>query len=108
LVEDEVFLALDMADILEDAGYVVVGPCVRLSEALQMVEDHEIDAALLDVNLDDDQTSAPIANTLRQRNIPFAYVTACHSSDIEDFRADDAIIQKPVSKSALLQQMAKW
>lgn len=108
VVEDEVVLALDIADLLEDEGFVVVGPCVRLRDAEDVAKTQEFDAALLDVNLGLGETSAPIAELLRQRKIPFAFVTACDPSEIEGLRGSDTVIEKPVSRAILLKALADW
>lgn len=101
-------LALDMADTLEDAGHVVVGPCVRFQDAQQVAAHEKFDGALLDVNLGEGETSEPIARLLRERGIPFAYVTAYSTLDIDGVRSDDVVIRKPVSQSLILEAIAGW
>lgn len=108
VVEDEIVLALDIADLLEDEGFVVVGPCIRLVDAKDVARTEKFDAALLDVNLGSGDTSAPVAELLRQREIPVAFVTACDPSEIEDLHETDTVIEKPISRKALLEALADW
>ncbi len=101
-------LALDVADTLEDAGYMVVGPCVRLNDAEKVSANEELNGALLDVNLGEGKTSEPVASLLRQRGIPFAFITAYSALNINGLRNDDVVIRKPVSRSQILEAIAGW
>lgn len=101
-------LALDMADTLEDAGHVVVGPCLRLHDAEHVASHEKFDGALLDVNLGEGETSQPIARLLRERGIPFAFVTAYNTADIDGVRSDDVVFRKPVSRALVLEAIADW
>jgi PAS domain S-box-containing protein len=74
LIEDEVLIAMQLQLDLEDEGYTVVGPFGQLSEALRAATDSEFDIALLDINLGPDN-SAPIADILERRRVPFAFTT---------------------------------
>jgi DNA-binding response OmpR family regulator len=74
LVEDEYLIAIMAADMLEELGAVVVGPADTNERGLALIESESIDAALLDVNLNGDR-SDPIADRLKGRGVPFAFVT---------------------------------
>lgn len=74
LIEDEALIALQLKLDLEDEGHVVVGPFAQLSEALSAATDSEFDIALIDINLGADN-SAPIAEVLDSRRVPFAFTT---------------------------------
>lgn len=74
LIEDEALIALQLKLDLEDDGHVVVGPFAQLSEALSAATDSEFDIALIDINLGADN-SAPIAEILDRRRVPFAFTT---------------------------------
>ena len=62
IVEDEVFVALDVERALIDAGYSVAGIAMDLSEALSMGEGCNL--ALVDINLRDGRTGPQIAADL--------------------------------------------
>lgn len=51
IVEDEVILALDLAETLEDAGYVTVGIARDMQAALRIAKDRQIDLVTMDVRL---------------------------------------------------------
>ena len=97
IVEDEVIIAFDMADMLENLGFEIVGPAVNLEKAKVMAAEEEIDAAFLDVNLGPDKTSQPVASILRDRGIPFIFVTAYDATQIEFRTSDDRVLRKPVT-----------
>jgi len=101
IVEDEVLVAFEMTEILEDMGFEVVGPSVHLADAEEKAQSLAIDIAFLDVNLGGDLTSEPIADILRSRGIPFAYITAYDAKQVGFLRDDDKVVNKPVSGEVL-------
>ena len=102
IVEDEVMLAFEMTDTLEDLGFEVVGPSVHLEDAKDKAREHEIDVAFLDVNLGANKTSKPVAQILRDRDIPFVYITAYDPDQISFLTEDDRVVKKPISGTKLL------
>lgn len=74
LVEDEALIAMQLKLDLEAEGHTVVGPYAQLSEGLRAATESNFDIALLDINLGADN-SAPIAEILDRRMIPFAFTT---------------------------------
>ena len=102
IVEDEVVVAFEMTDTLEDLGFEVVGPSVHLEDAKEKAREQEIDVAFLDVNLGQGQTSKPVAAILRERGIPFVYITAYDRDQITFVTEDDMVVRKPISGGKLL------
>jgi CheY-like chemotaxis protein len=74
IVEDELLLALDLQSIVEDLGAVVLGPASSIETAMALLGKDAPDAALLDANLRGSRVT-PVAEALKQRNIPFVMVT---------------------------------
>lgn len=75
VVEDEYFIADDMACVLESLGAKVVGPVPTRDGALAVIRSGErIDFAVLDINLQG-ETVFPVADTLAQLSIPFVFAT---------------------------------
>jgi PAS domain S-box-containing protein len=74
VIEDEALIAIQLKLDLEASGNVVVGPFGRLSEALRAADENNFDIALVDINLGADN-SAPIAEILDRRKVPFAFAT---------------------------------
>jgi len=95
VVEDSFLLVMTIQAMLDDLGWVAVGPATRKAEALALAQSEEFDAALLDVNLDG-ETSWDVAAVLKARGIPFVFGTGYDvSSVLPDDLAGSAIIAKP-------------
>lgn len=102
IVEDEVLVAFEMSDTLEDLGFEVVGPSLRLDDAETRAMNSEIDVAMLDVNMGAGLTTKPVADILRDRGIPFIFITAYDSSQISFLGPDDKVLRKPVNSNSLI------
>lgn len=82
LVEDEAVIAFALEDMLAELGCEVVGPAFRLEDAVAMSASEELDAAILDVNLND-QRSYAAADELNRRAIPFLFATGYGETGVE-------------------------
>ena len=69
IVEDDVLLALELEDMLLDAGCEVVGPVAHLEKALVVIQSNALDGALMDLNLRG-ELSYPAIEALRERGVP--------------------------------------
>jgi CheY-like chemotaxis protein len=106
LVEDEYLIAMDMADQLREAGATVLGPVGSVDEAIDLIDEHvhDLDAAVLDVNLGFGRTAYPIADRLAEIGVPYVFATG----DVQVLRkATGPVLEKPVLKSALLNAVRK-
>jgi CRP-like cAMP-binding protein/CheY-like chemotaxis protein len=100
VVEDDQFLALHMQTILSSLGFEVLGPAPSLEIGLRMVaETDHLDAAVLDVRLDQDQRVFPVARMLQQRSIPFSFMTGYTDPELDGFEAP--VIQKPLETDSV-------
>lgn len=70
VVEDEVVLAMELETLLGEHGLEVIGPVHNVPDALRLIDTHEPEVACLDINLRG-ETSAPIAQRLKDLKIPF-------------------------------------
>ena len=102
IVEDEILIAFEMVDILEDLGFDIVGPSVHVDEAEALARDEEIDAAVLDVNMGEGKNSEPVAQILRSRGVPFIFVTAYNDDQITFRTSDDRVLRKPVTGKEMI------
>ena len=75
VVEDDFLLALRLEMLLSEAGYAVVGPVARLGETLGLIGREDVDAAILDVDLNG-TTVFPAAEALARQGKPFLFLTA--------------------------------
>ncbi len=100
LVEDELLVAWVLQDMLIALGCTVVGPAARLSQAMTMIANEPIDAAVLDVNLNG-ELSYPIADLLIARGVPFAFSTGYDRARLPEAYRACRYLQKPFVQSDL-------
>jgi two-component sensor histidine kinase/PAS domain-containing protein len=100
VVEDEAIVAWALEDMLSELGCTVVGPAARVSQALIIVENEPIDAAVLDVNLNGEKCY-PIADALRTLGVPFLFSTAYNRDSLQKKYLSSPMLQKPFERSTL-------
>lgn len=100
IVEDEGFIALDMESALTDAGCEIVGIAASVNRALKILDEKCCDAVVLDANLGGEDT-APIADALRAREIPFLVVSGYEGQRPGVF-AGAPFLAKPYTSPALV------
>ena len=100
VLEDEAILAFALEDMLLELGCEVVGPAMRLADALSLVEKDPLDAAVLDVNIAGDRSYC-VAEILERRGIPFIFATGYGSGGVEVKRPDVRVLAKPYRQADL-------
>lgn len=99
IVEDEIFVALDLERILVDAGYQVAAIAADADEALAAAP--ACCAAFVDVNLRDGASGPTIAERIaRDYDIKVVFVTA-NPAQIANESAALGYIRKPFSEDAI-------
>ena len=94
IVEDEIFVALEIEQIVEDAGFTVVAIAADRAAALAAAADCEI--ALVDLNLRDGPTGPSIGMELAARyGVSVIYVTANPAQIGDAAQAALGVIAKP-------------
>src|SRR3712207_2858614 len=94
IVEDEYFLADDMAQVLQKLGAQVVGPVQTPDKALLLLADKPVDAAILDINLKG-RMVFPVADALREQGIPFVFATGYDEAAVPEAYKDVPRWEKP-------------
>lgn len=74
VVEDNQLAADIIQDILETAGFEVIGPAADVAAGLALVATSDLDGAVLDINLHG-ADCYPIAAALSERGVPFLFLT---------------------------------
>lgn len=103
IVEDDPFIAMDLEAQLTERSLEVVAWVPTVDEAAAVLDSGSIDFALLDYNLGD-TTSAPIAERLAERRIPFIYLTGQDPTVIEKDGAPPGIV---VPKTAPIERIVE-
>ena len=94
IVEDEMLVAMELECTLQDLGHEVAGIAADLSGA-EVYFDHEIDLALVDLNLRDGLTGPQIGERLGARGVTVLFVTANPKSVGEGVAGAIGVISKP-------------
>jgi len=93
LVEDEHTLAQLLQDLLNHTGYVVTH-VDSVGDALESVANEHFDAAVLDINLGDEEVY-PVAEELRAQDVPFFFASARGVAGLARPYRDHPIVPKP-------------
>ena len=104
VIEDEVLIGMLLEDMLTDLGYVVAGAASRLEEASGLARTGSFDLAILDVNLNG-QESYPVAEILAARGIPFMFATGYGERGMPPAYQNRPTLQKPFQLETLQLQL---
>lgn len=94
VVEDDALIAMLIEEVLREHGAVVCGPLGEPEAALRAAETEPCDLALLDIHLGR-TSSAGIAQRLRARGVPLAFVTGYGRGGLPEAFQDAAVLGKP-------------
>ena len=100
VVEDEVFIALEIEERLRRLGCAVVGPVGRLERALELARGEALDGALLDVNVKGGFVY-PVAAELRTRAVPVVFSTGYAPEALPAAFRDLPVLRKPFGAGQL-------
>jgi CheY-like chemotaxis protein len=100
VVEDEVLVGMLIEEMLHELGYEIAALSTHLDQALALARTAAFDVALLDINLNGQQ-SFPVADVVRARGLPFLFATGYGSRILPDPYRDAPILQKPFSLADL-------
>ncbi len=94
IVEDEYYLADDLAQQLRAEGAEVVGPVGTLTDAMAQLASARPDFAVVDMNLHGDM-AFPIADRLAEEGVPFLIATGYNSASLPERFAGRPRVEKP-------------
>ncbi len=102
IVDDEPIIAMDLELLLLDAGYEIAGVTGRIAKALMFVEIEIIDVAILDANLGG-ETSAPVADALSARGVPFLVWSGYDAHQLPPVLRSAPSLRKPANSTQIIQ-----
>jgi DNA-binding NtrC family response regulator len=106
VVEDDFILLRELESILTSAGAKIAGLCRTVKEALAVINNDNLAAAILDVRLEH-ETVEPVARELSRRGVPFVFYTAyAETEPIKSDWPECKIIKKPARPRTILQAVA--
>jgi DNA-binding response OmpR family regulator len=94
VVEDESMVTMLIEDTLADIGCEVIGSASRFEEAIAKAKSLSFEVAILDVNLNGQQTF-PIAEALSERGIPFVWATGYSGASLPKSLPNAPLLPKP-------------
>lgn len=106
VVEDNFLVATLIVEILESAGWQVIGPIAQLATALDAAASEGFDAAVLDVNLGG-QAVYPVAEMLDARRVPFVFVTSYGREALPALFCGRPHLGKPFAPRELIATVAR-
>ena len=105
VLEDEYFIADDIAKALIKAGAIVIGPFVTSADALDVVESGAaLDLAVLDINLQG-EVSFAVADALKTRGIPYVFATGYGMEMVPEAHRNVPHWEKPFDADALIRAL---
>jgi CheY-like chemotaxis protein len=100
IIEDEAVIAMMVEDFLAQLGWEVAALACSYESALVMARDADIDAAVLDINLQG-KDSFDAADALAGRRIPFVFASGYGTEGICDRFRDVPVLTKPFHRDEL-------
>lgn len=95
IVEDELFVALDVQDAVEDMGHEADGPYMSVADTLRALGERLPDCAVLDVRLLDGEVF-PAADRLRDAGVPLVFHSGhVNERDLKDRYPAALLCSKP-------------
>ncbi len=94
IVEDEFYLADDLAGALRRDGAEVIGPVATVADAERIVSEGALDCAILDINLRGEM-SFPVADCLEGAGIPYLIATGYNSASLPERFQTVSRVEKP-------------
>lgn len=108
LLEDELFIAIDMEDMLRDEGIADVVSFDTCAAALEWLAAHKPDLAVVDPRLKDG-SCGPVARHLAERAIPFVVYSGdpASATDSEPAFSKGVRLNKPSTPPQVAAALAK-
>lgn len=96
-------ISMLIENMVEDLRCEIVGSASTLDDALRLARQTDADLAILDVRLKGAERSDTVAETLRQRGIPFIFVTGYGAGGIPEQYESVPTLPKPFQARDLKQ-----
>ena len=106
VVEDEAFVAMEIAQVLDAGGFDVAGPVGGVAAALELVKRLGCDAAVLDINLGR-ETSELVALELTKYGTPFVTLSGYSREQHPAAFGGAPALAKPLQPRCLIAEVRK-
>lgn len=106
VVEDEYYLATEMAEQIERVGGSVLGPFATADEGLAALADGLPDCALVDINTGDGP-SFVLADALLAKSVPFTFLTGYDASSVPGRFSGIERVEKPAQTRTVIEALSR-
>lgn len=106
VVEDEYFIADDLARALRAAGAVPIGPVASVEDAQEMLDKQRPDAAILDLNLRGVIASGLVERVAREK-LPTIVVSGYGERGLPELDVTLPRLEKPVDCKLVVKRLAE-
>jgi DNA-binding response OmpR family regulator len=106
VLEDDFYLAKDEKALLEQAGAEVVGPFGGAEQGSGLPGQGHLDGAVVDINLGLGP-SFDFARALKDRGVPFVFVTGYDAAVIPDELSHIERVEKPIRNRDFIAAVAR-
>ncbi len=102
VAEDEMVIAFDLCETVEEAGFEVEGPHAGISSAMLAFQKEKPALAILDITLDDGNVF-PLARKLAEENVPIIFHSGRHTrEEVKAHFPTATTLLKPCPPAAML------
>ena len=102
IIEDEALVAMELRFVLEDLGHEVVGTVADARTARKMVQETEVDLALVDIHLSDGPTGIELGRELGQQlGVTVLFMTANPGMVRNGVAGTIGVLSKPTDERAV-------
>lgn len=105
--EDEIIIALDTVQLLEDMGFARVQVVHNLRRAKALVAAEQFDIAVLDVNLGGGEMSIDLGRRLIAQGVRVVFATGYNRSEMEIEHSDLTFVEKPLTTAGIADALAR-
>lgn len=99
IVEDQVIIAYDLQDIIENMGHQVNNISSSVDEAISKIKSRTSDLFIVDINLQGDKNGFELGKFLDESKRPFIYMSSVDIVDQEERNRACAFLTKPFDKN---------
>ena len=100
LIEDEALIRMMLVEMVEELGHRVVAEAGSVMVGRSLAEIAEYDLAILDINLQGFSVE-PIAEAIRDRGLPFFFLSGYGSAGVPDGFRRERMLHKPCTPEEL-------
>lgn len=104
VVEDEFFIAADLVRALKAAGGKAVGPAGSIEQARALLDEQDVDAAILDLNLRGEM-AFPLVSELDARGLPCVIMSGYSPESLPRNLQHVPSLEKPVDYDRVVQSL---